>query len=240
MGVDGFEPRPQDLVMTFLGAYVLPHDRLVWSGGLVTLLGEFGFSMGAARIALARMVRRGLLDRLKDGRLVSYRPTPQHRRAAGGGRSADLLARARAAQRGTVDRAVARDPGGAAAGAGPACAAVALPRLRLGPGWDLDLAARPRAGGRRGHRRAGHRGVRGRDAGASRPPRSTSARSWRGPGISMRSTSATAPSSTSSRPTRDPGGCAGWTIGRRSCCARAWCTSSGGSRRSTRSCRTTS
>src|SRR5215207_7589914 len=75
MGVDGFEPRPQDLVMTFLGAYVLPHDRLVWSGGLVTLLGEFGFSMGAARIALARMVRRGLLDRLKDGRLVSYRPT---------------------------------------------------------------------------------------------------------------------------------------------------------------------
>jgi phenylacetic acid degradation operon negative regulatory protein len=72
-----FEPQPQDLVMTFLGAYVIPHDRTVWSGGLVTLLGEFGFSTSAARVALARMVRRGSLDRSKDGRLVSYRPTPR-------------------------------------------------------------------------------------------------------------------------------------------------------------------
>jgi phenylacetic acid degradation operon negative regulatory protein len=77
MGADGFEPQPQDLVMTLLGAYVVPHDRVVWSGGLVTLLGEFGFSTGAARVALARMVRREILDRLKDGRLVSYRPTPR-------------------------------------------------------------------------------------------------------------------------------------------------------------------
>jgi phenylacetic acid degradation operon negative regulatory protein len=75
MWAGGFEPQPQDLVMTLLGAYAVPHDRLVWSGGLVTLLGEFGFSTGAARAALARMVRRGILDRLKDGRLVSYRPT---------------------------------------------------------------------------------------------------------------------------------------------------------------------
>lgn len=77
MGAVGFDPQPQDLVMTFLGAYVIPHDRLVWSGGLVTLLGEFGFSTSAARVALARMVRRGSLDRSKDGRLVSYRPTPR-------------------------------------------------------------------------------------------------------------------------------------------------------------------
>ena len=76
MGADSFEPRPQDLVMTFLGAYVVPQDRVVWSGGLVTLLGEFGFSAGAARVALGRMVRRGIVDRLKVGRLVSYRPTP--------------------------------------------------------------------------------------------------------------------------------------------------------------------
>src|SRR5687767_478751 len=71
-----FAPRPQDLVMTFLGAYAVPHDRPVWSGGLVTLLGEFGFSVSAARVALARMVRHGHLERLRDGRLVSYRPTP--------------------------------------------------------------------------------------------------------------------------------------------------------------------
>jgi phenylacetic acid degradation operon negative regulatory protein len=49
----------------------------VWSGGLVTLLGEFGFSTGASRVALARMVRGGGLERLRNGRLVSYRPTPR-------------------------------------------------------------------------------------------------------------------------------------------------------------------
>jgi phenylacetic acid degradation operon negative regulatory protein len=72
---NGFEAQPQDLVMTFLGAYLVPHDRVVWSGGLVTLLGDFGFSTGASRVALARMVRRGGLERLRNGRLVSYRPT---------------------------------------------------------------------------------------------------------------------------------------------------------------------
>jgi phenylacetic acid degradation operon negative regulatory protein len=77
MRANGFEAQPQDLVMTFLGAYVVPHDRLVWSGGLVTLLGDFGFSTGASRVALARMVRRGGLERLRSGRLVSYRPTPR-------------------------------------------------------------------------------------------------------------------------------------------------------------------
>ena len=63
--------------MTFLGAYAVPHDRVVWSGGLVTLLGDFGFSTGASRVALARMVRRGGFERLRNGRLVSYRPTPR-------------------------------------------------------------------------------------------------------------------------------------------------------------------
>jgi phenylacetic acid degradation operon negative regulatory protein len=77
MRANGFEAQPQDLVMTFLGAYLVPHDRVVWSGGLVTLLGDFGFSTGASRVALARMVRRGGLERLRSGRLVSYRPTPR-------------------------------------------------------------------------------------------------------------------------------------------------------------------
>jgi phenylacetic acid degradation operon negative regulatory protein len=77
MRANGFEAQPQDLVMTFLGAYAVPHDRVVWSGGLVTLLGDFGFSTGASRVALARMVRRGGLERLRSGRLVSYRPTPR-------------------------------------------------------------------------------------------------------------------------------------------------------------------
>ena len=70
-----FEQRPQSLVVTLLGAYVYPDDRLVWSGGLVRLLGELGFSAGAARVALARLTRRDLLARVRTGRLVHYRPT---------------------------------------------------------------------------------------------------------------------------------------------------------------------
>jgi phenylacetic acid degradation operon negative regulatory protein len=72
-----FERRPQSLVVTLLGAYVYPDDRPVWSGGLVRLLGELGFSAGAARVALARLARRDLLSRLRDGRLVHYRMTPR-------------------------------------------------------------------------------------------------------------------------------------------------------------------
>jgi phenylacetic acid degradation operon negative regulatory protein len=69
------EGRPQSLVITLLGAYVHPDDRTVWSGGLVRLLEELGSSSGAARVALARLTRRELLERVKDGRLVHYRLT---------------------------------------------------------------------------------------------------------------------------------------------------------------------
>jgi phenylacetic acid degradation operon negative regulatory protein len=72
-----FERRPQSLVITLLGAYVHPEDRTVWSGGLVSLLGEFGFSAGAARVALTRLTHRDLLARVRDGRLVHYRLTPR-------------------------------------------------------------------------------------------------------------------------------------------------------------------
>ena len=69
--------QPQDLVLTLLGTYVRPFARTVWSGGLVVLLGEFGFSDGAARAALTRLVRRELIERVRSGRLVHYRLTPR-------------------------------------------------------------------------------------------------------------------------------------------------------------------
>lgn len=69
--------QPQDLVVTLLGSYVHPSQRTVWSGGLVELLAEFGFSSGAARVALARLVRRDLISRVKQGRLVHYAITPR-------------------------------------------------------------------------------------------------------------------------------------------------------------------
>jgi phenylacetic acid degradation operon negative regulatory protein len=64
--------QPQELAVTLLGAYVGPRRDLVWSGGLVRLLGDFGFSAPAARVALARLVRRELLAPRKEGRLVFY------------------------------------------------------------------------------------------------------------------------------------------------------------------------
>jgi phenylacetic acid degradation operon negative regulatory protein len=76
-GLSGLHPhsealQPQDLVITLLGAYVRPNPRPVWSGGLVRIMEEFGFSGPAARVALARLVRRGFLERVKQGRLVHY------------------------------------------------------------------------------------------------------------------------------------------------------------------------
>lgn len=80
--------QPQDLVITMLGTYVRPFGDRVWSGGLVVLLGELGFSQGAARVALTRLVRRGLIARMREGRLVHYRVTPRADRllAEGDGR----------------------------------------------------------------------------------------------------------------------------------------------------------
>lgn len=71
------ETAPQDLVLTILGAHLRPRaTAAVWSGGLVTLLGGFGFTPGASRVALTRLVNAGLLDRAKAGRLVHYTLTP--------------------------------------------------------------------------------------------------------------------------------------------------------------------
>ncbi|MFZ0214543.1 MAG: PaaX family transcriptional regulator C-terminal domain-containing protein [Candidatus Dormiibacterota bacterium] len=62
--------RPQTLVLDLLGAYVHGRRRSVWSGGLVALLGDLGFSAAASRIALQRVAGRGLLARERSGRLV--------------------------------------------------------------------------------------------------------------------------------------------------------------------------
>lgn len=71
---------PQDLVVTLLAIYRQTANPKLWSGGLVRLLKDFGFSQAAARAALSRLVRRGLMRRLKDGRLVFYQMTDRCRR----------------------------------------------------------------------------------------------------------------------------------------------------------------
>jgi phenylacetic acid degradation operon negative regulatory protein len=70
--------QPQELVLTMFGAYARD-GAPAWSGGLVRLLGDFGFSTSAARGALNRVVDRGLLERDRNGRFIAYRPTERTR-----------------------------------------------------------------------------------------------------------------------------------------------------------------
>jgi phenylacetic acid degradation operon negative regulatory protein len=75
--VPGTQMQPQDLVITMCGAHLRRPGGRVWSGGMVDLLGEFGFSTDAARAALSRLVTRGLLARVREGRKVHYTLTPR-------------------------------------------------------------------------------------------------------------------------------------------------------------------
>ena len=69
----------QDLTVTILGSHMRRAGGRVWSGGMVKLIGEFGFSPEAARAALSRLVIRGMLERHRDGRMIDYALTPQAR-----------------------------------------------------------------------------------------------------------------------------------------------------------------
>src|ERR1700760_1896509 len=69
--------RSQDLTITILGSHMGGAGGRVWSGGMVTLIGEFGFSIEAVRAALSRLVTRGTLERHRDGRMINYALTPR-------------------------------------------------------------------------------------------------------------------------------------------------------------------
>jgi phenylacetic acid degradation operon negative regulatory protein len=62
----------QDLAITILGSQMGRSRGRFWSGGMVALIGEFGFSSEAVRAALARLVTRGILERHRDGRMINY------------------------------------------------------------------------------------------------------------------------------------------------------------------------
>lgn len=72
-GTQGLQP--QDLVLTIVGAHVRRPGQRVWSGGMVEILEGLGFTTGAARAALARLVNRDLLARVRNGRRAFYSVT---------------------------------------------------------------------------------------------------------------------------------------------------------------------
>lgn len=72
--------RPQDLVFSLFGEYLLDRPGPVWVGSLIELLTPFDLSENAVRTALSRMSRRGWLESERRGRTAWYDLTARGRR----------------------------------------------------------------------------------------------------------------------------------------------------------------
>lgn len=72
--------RPQNLVFSLFGEYLLDRPGPIWVGSLIDLLAPFGLSENAVRTALSRMARRGWLTTERRGRLSFYDLDPRGRR----------------------------------------------------------------------------------------------------------------------------------------------------------------
>ncbi len=72
--------RPQDLVFTLFGEYLLDRAPAVWVGSLISLLEPFGLSAGGVRTVLSRMARKEWLSSERRGRHSYYALTPRGRR----------------------------------------------------------------------------------------------------------------------------------------------------------------
>lgn len=72
--------RPQDLVFTLFGDYLLHRPDPVWVGSLIALLRPLGLTDGAVRTVLSRMTKRGWLTSARDGRRSYYDLTARGRR----------------------------------------------------------------------------------------------------------------------------------------------------------------
>lgn len=72
--------RPQDLIFTLFGDYLLHRLAPVWAGSLIQLLEPLGMSEASARTTLSRMSARGWLQSERVGRHSYYDLTPRGRR----------------------------------------------------------------------------------------------------------------------------------------------------------------
>lgn len=68
-------PTPQSVLMTMLGRYCAETNPPLATSGYIDVLGRIGVSEHAARLTLARMAERGLLERTRTGRVAYYRAT---------------------------------------------------------------------------------------------------------------------------------------------------------------------
>ncbi len=68
---------PQGLAVTLIADYTMRNDAWLPATALLALLGDFGVTNAAARMAISRLARRGVLDSCRQGRYSSYRLTGQ-------------------------------------------------------------------------------------------------------------------------------------------------------------------
>lgn len=73
----GARARPQSLMFSFLGNFVLGRGIHVFSGSYIDVFSRLGVSEQAVRSTLSRMARRGMLDRRRQGRRVYFGLTPR-------------------------------------------------------------------------------------------------------------------------------------------------------------------
>ena len=78
--------RSQDLVFTLFGDYLLERDQPVWTGALITLLGQLGLSPMAVRTVLSRLARKGWLTAERRGTRSWYGLTSRGQRLLASGR----------------------------------------------------------------------------------------------------------------------------------------------------------
>jgi phenylacetic acid degradation operon negative regulatory protein len=71
--------RPQDLVFSLFGEYLLDRPAPVWVGSLIELLAPLGLTDGAVRTVLSRMARKGWLESERRGRTAWYDLTSKGR-----------------------------------------------------------------------------------------------------------------------------------------------------------------
>lgn len=73
--------RPQTHVLMFCGGHLMAPGSAVSTGGLISALARVGVGEHAARSTVSRMIRRGTLQRRRQGKRIYLSPTPHIRTA---------------------------------------------------------------------------------------------------------------------------------------------------------------
>jgi phenylacetic acid degradation operon negative regulatory protein len=71
--------KARGVLFTLYGDYVRHFGGTIWTGSLITLMQQLGFSSGAVRTALSRICQQGWLESTRDGKLSYYGLTERGR-----------------------------------------------------------------------------------------------------------------------------------------------------------------